>query len=227
MTSPWCARGSSTTCGPKRVLTWLPPGESPAAGRPGLDGAEHSSRRLLNELAAGSTTAADALRLLYDEQAAEWSEWCASQPDYVVPLEDGLRRGVRRPVGRALEVSAGTGQATRLLARAFPWLVATDASAHMVARLRGVVPVEVPCLIARSDALPFAPSSFDLVVGLNAVPDLAEFRRVLRPLGMVLWVSSFGDETPLYVTPEQLASEWGSKATAAAAAHGNWLVLER
>lgn len=96
-----------------------------------------------------------------------------------------------------LEVAAGTGAATRALARALPAgarLVATDLNQPMLDRAAAsgtARPVE--WLQADALALPFAAASFDLVVcqfGVMFFPDcrraMAEARRVLRPGGALL-----------------------------------------
>ena len=101
------------------------------------------------------------------------------------------------PVGRALEVGAGTGYFSLNLAQlgliAEP--VATDISPAMLERLAqsarrlGLAVETTRCDAA---ALPFADASFELVLGhavLHHLPDvegaLREFRRVLRPDGRV------------------------------------------
>jgi hypothetical protein len=77
--------------------------------------------------------------------------------------------------------------------------------------------------------LPFADASVDLVVGLNAVPDAASFARVLRRDGAVLWASSFGEDTPLYVAPEAFLASFGDgwSGVAGRAGHGDWVLVRR
>lgn len=97
-----------------------------------------------------------------------------------------------------LELAAGTGAATRALARTLPAgarLVATDLNQPMLDRAaRSGTARPVEWRQADALALPFAAASFDLVVcqfGVMFFPDcrraLAEARRVLRPGGTLLF----------------------------------------
>ncbi|MFL5302387.1 MAG: class I SAM-dependent methyltransferase, partial [Anaeromyxobacteraceae bacterium] len=99
---------------------------------------------------------------------------------------------------QVLEVAAGTGAATRALARALPpgaRLVATDLSQPMLDRARAVGAAR-PVEWHQADAmtLPFGDASFDAVAcqfGVMFFPDVrrafAEARRVLRPGGALLF----------------------------------------
>jgi ubiquinone/menaquinone biosynthesis C-methylase UbiE len=99
--------------------------------------------------------------------------------------------------GRGLEIGAGTGYFTLNLLRAgvLREAVASDISPGMLGSLsesaRGLG-LEVETEVCDAAALPFDDGSFDLVFGhavLHHLPDLTgafrEFRRVLRPGGMV------------------------------------------
>jgi ubiquinone/menaquinone biosynthesis C-methylase UbiE len=125
---------------------------------------------------------------------------------------------------RVLEVGAGTGEASPVVRARFPQVVVTDVSWPM---LRQVDPA-FPRVVADVRRLPLATGSVDLLVGLNAVPGAAEFRRVLSPTGRLVWCTSFGPHTPLYVDPEELARhlgpEWHGVARRAAA--GDWCLLQ-
>ena len=112
------------------------------------------------------------------------------------------------PVGRALEIGAGTGYFIINLARAglVEEAVATDISPGMLDVLSASaasVGVSVETVACEASELPFDDASFDLVVGhavLHHLPDLdaafREFRRVLRPGGVVAFCgepSYYGD----------------------------------
>ena len=119
--------------------------------------------------------------------------------------------------GDALEIGSGTGYfSLNLLAGGMiRSATCTDISAGMLAALRanaerlglGVETVETD-----AERLPFADESFDLVFGhavLHHIPDLsaatAEFLRVLRPGGMVVFCgepSAYGDR--LAVLPKRI-----------------------
>jgi ubiquinone/menaquinone biosynthesis C-methylase UbiE len=109
---------------------------------------------------------------------------------------------------RGLEIGAGTGYFTLNLLRAgvLGSAVASDISPGMLSALSASASelgVAVETVACEAAALPFEEESFDLVFGhavLHHLPDLAgafrEFRRVLRPGGMVAFCgepSRYGD----------------------------------
>jgi ubiquinone/menaquinone biosynthesis C-methylase UbiE len=110
--------------------------------------------------------------------------------------------------GRALEIGAGTGYFTLNLLRAgvVGEAVATDISPGMLSTLErsaDELGLRVETAACEAAELPFEENSFDLVFGhavLHHLPDLprafAEFRRVLRPGGVVAFCgepSHYGD----------------------------------
>jgi SAM-dependent methyltransferase len=136
-----------------------------------------------------------------------------------------LRKALGHEPGRyerALEIGAGTGYFTLNLLRAgvVGEAVATDISPGMLDRLeRSAAELGVAVETAACEAaeLPFEDDSFDLVFGhavLHHLPDLpaafAEFRRVLRPGGVVAFCgepSHYGDRI----------AEWPKRGAIAAA----------
>ncbi|MBC7772668.1 MAG: methyltransferase domain-containing protein [Pyrinomonadaceae bacterium] len=109
--------------------------------------------------------------------------------------QDIVKRLRLRPDERVLELAAGTGIVTRLLARALPpgaTLTATDLKEPMLAVARTVVPTDSRVSFKETDAcaLPFENASFDAIAcqfGLMFFPDkllaMREARRVLVPGG--------------------------------------------
>jgi SAM-dependent methyltransferase len=112
------------------------------------------------------------------------------------------------PFADALEIGSGTGYFSLNLVQlgAIDHLVATDISAGMLSTLAttaGRLGIAVDTKVTDAERLPFDDESFDLVFGhavLHHVPDLntalAEFRRVLRPGGALVFCgepSRYGD----------------------------------
>jgi SAM-dependent methyltransferase len=124
--------------------------------------------------------------------------------NHLVPLifepyaEDLARRVVALKPSRVLETAAGTGVATRAMARALPFnveLVATDLNPPMLERAAAVGTLRpVHWQPADAGRLPFEDARFDVVVcqfGAMFFPDksgaFAEARRVLGRGGMLLF----------------------------------------
>jgi len=127
----------------------------------------------------GSATAFEDLVDVYD----------AARPRYPRALYDALPD----LAGDVLELGAGTGIATRELVARAGRLVSTDLGPRMLGRLHERSP-QVPVAVCRSEALPFADASFDVVCGAQMwhwvdVPAAApEVLRVLRPGGaLAVW----------------------------------------
>jgi len=110
--------------------------------------------------------------------------------------------------GDALEIGSGTGYFSLNLVQlgVIEHLTATDISPGMLKRLAATAAalgLDVETVATEAEALPFDDASFDLVFGhavLHHIPDLdrafAEFRRVLRPGGVIAFAgepSRYGD----------------------------------
>jgi SAM-dependent methyltransferase len=110
-----------------------------------------------------------------------------------------------------LDLAAGTGKLTRLLARRFARVVAVEPDAAMRAKLEVLVP-EAETFAGTAEAIPLPTSSIEAVFVAEAfhwfdgVRALAEFARVLRPRGILvlLWNDWTSDlEPPLPDEAEQ------------------------
>ena len=113
-----------------------------------------------------------------------------------------------RTFGDGLEIGSGTGYFSLNLLQLgiLGRLTATDISPGMLERLSGTAEalgLEVETVATEAERLPFEDESFDIVFGhavLHHIPDLelafAEFRRVLRPGGVIAFAgepSRYGD----------------------------------
>jgi SAM-dependent methyltransferase len=106
-------------------------------------------------------------------------------PDAVAWLVDALQIGADTTL---VDLAAGTGKLTRLLAPTGAWIAAVEPVDEMRALLRHTLP-EAAALAATAEALPFAPASVDAVTvaqafhWFDATTAFAELARVLRPGG--------------------------------------------
>lgn len=109
-----------------------------------------------------------------------------------------------RPGRRVLDLAAGTGKLTALLAPAGADLVAAEPVAGMRRRLRQVLP-GVPAVAAVAEALPFADASLDAVTVAQAFhwfdgpAAMAELARVVRPGGRMAAVWNARDRSEDWV----------------------------
>jgi SAM-dependent methyltransferase len=210
------------------ALHWHSPTHLPTAPPPDLHAATHRSRMALERVLRNphDEAAWDQLFEYYDESAEGWDDWTDAQPWYVAPVEAGLSHA--KPADLAVEVSCGSGQATALLDAYSPLVIATDTSLHMLAEAPHSLPhTRYASVDVRR--MPLHTGTVPLLVGLNAIPHTAEFARVLAPAGQLLWCTSFGAGTPLYVDPERFLELFGTgwSGEAGRAGHGEWLLLTR
>ena len=163
----------------------------------------------------------------FDELAGEWHT--RGSPQRTAVVRDALLRGldpIHSPVGIAVEVGSGIGTYSHLLAERFPRVLAIDLSLAMLK----LAPVG-PALRVQADGarLPVGDSSAAAVVLINAFVFPAEVERVLSPEGALVWVNSSGEQTPIYLSVDDLVAglpgEW--TGTSSRAGDGHWCVLRR
>jgi ubiquinone/menaquinone biosynthesis C-methylase UbiE len=125
-----------------------------------------------------------------------------------------------RPMGRGLEIGAGTGYFSLNLLKQgiLSDVTCTDVSAGMLETLAASAErlhLDVETAVCDAENLPFESNSFDVVFGhavLHHIPDLerafSEFRRVLKPGGLVAFCgepSRTGDRLAAYPKRAALA----------------------
>jgi SAM-dependent methyltransferase len=147
------------------------------------------------------------LRGQFDRLASGWEARVG--PEGLLPLGAALDR-LPAPPGRVLDLGTGTGKGARFVARRFPEaeVVGVDLSPEMIAEAERLLPDELASRVrfevADGAKVPAEDGAFDLVLLLNMIPFFEELARVTAPGGRLVFASSFGSETPIYVAPETL-----------------------
>jgi SAM-dependent methyltransferase len=145
-----------------------------------------------------------------------------------------------RPMGRGLEIGAGTGYFSLNLLKQgiLTEVTCTDVSPGMLEALSASaerLDLDVETVVCEAEQLPFPNNSFDVVFGhavLHHIPDLPqafrEFRRVLKPGGLVAFCgepSRTGDKLAAYPKRAALAMAPLWRTAIGARRHvgdGNW-----
>lgn len=137
-------------------------------------------------------------------------------PGHLAAYEAALEH-VEPPPRRALDLGTGTGAGAVAIARRFPEaeVVGLDLARGMLEEARRKLPPELGDRVrfqqGDAAALPFPDASVGLVGLANMIPFFDELARVVEPGGSVVFGFSSGPETPIYVAPEVLRAELGSR----------------
>ncbi|MFG2903780.1 class I SAM-dependent methyltransferase [Kitasatospora sp. NPDC048286] len=144
------------------------------------------------------------------------AEYDRGRPGYPEELFDELERFWGRGLkgARVLDVGAGTGIATRLLAARGADVVAVEPSAGMAAQFQAVSP-QLPLVRGGGDDLPFHDHCADLITYAQAFHwtqpgrSVPEAVRVLRPGGaLAAWWNLFDETVPwVRARDERLSAE--------------------
>ena len=199
-----------------------------APDKPELAGPDHPIRQVTRQIAfapdAWTRERAAKVMELFDGLAPEWhTRQTAGRLD---SLRDALARGQVPEAGFCVEIGSGTGAGTRYLTERFESVVALDLSMEMLKR----APVDRGQRVQADAAdMPIPSGTAQVIVLVNAFLFPSEIARVLAPEGVVVWVSSLGDRTPIYLSAQDVATalpgEW--TGCAAVAGWGSWCVLGR
>lgn len=159
----------------------------------------------------------------FDERAADWA---AQRSDRAEVLDDALDRGAPELLGPVVELGAGTGAGTRVLAERVDHVVAGDLAAGMLARLSPELADRVQL---DASALPLADRSVGTLVCVNMLLFADEVARVLAPGGALVWVNAIGERTPIHLSAHAVAAALGDgfQVTASRCRWGTWAVARR
>ncbi len=139
---------------------------------------------------------------LFVELAPAWHT--RSGESRLAPTRDALARGGVGSGGTALEIGSGTGIHTPLLLDTFDFVVSLD----IVHEMLDLSPrVDRNDLVeADAGSLPIESGAVDAIVCVNAFLFPAEYARVLAPKGRIVFVSTSGDQTPIYLPPADVVA---------------------
>jgi len=169
----------------------------------------------------------DEVQGYFDNLAGEWHT--RSSPQRTAVVVDALVRGLDllEPAGGvAVELGSGTGTYSSLLAERFATVLAIDLSHAMLRQ----APIG-PALRVQADGarLPVADGSASAIVLINAFLFPAEVERVLLQDGVLVWVNSSGEFTPIYLSVDDLVAalpgEWTGSWSQAG--EGHWCAIRR
>jgi SAM-dependent methyltransferase len=162
----------------------------------------------------------------FDGVAPEWNNRDVAGRE--VPMLDALDRGVGAAPAAdrrvALELGGGTGLYAESLAGRFDALVTLDISTEMMLRVPKGAALRVQ---GDGSNLPFAAGGIDVLILVNMFLFAPEVDRVLAPDGVLVWVSSRGPETPIYLSASDVDRALpgdGWQGVASAANAGTWSV---
>lgn len=171
-------------------------------------------------------TARHEVSSLFGALADEWAT--RHSPARSAVVADALHRGLPpgRLKGTVIEPGSGLGVYSGMLADRWERAVAIELTPEMLIR----APAEPACrVLADASRLPFAAGGTAAVALINMFLFPAEVERVLSADGVLIWVNSSGENTPIHLMPEEVADalpgEW--EGLAARAGVGLWTVLRR
>ena len=198
-----------------------------APDRPELAGPDHPIRKITQAIAfereGWTPERAAKVAELFDSMAEGWN--ARESITRSEPLLDGLARGAIAS-GLCVEIGSGTGIGPKHLATRFERVIAIDLSMQMLR----FAPTDVGDRVhADAFRLPIASGAADAMVLVNAFLFPAEVDRVLAPDGTLLFVSSIGDRTPIYLAADEveraLPGAW--QGVTADAGWGSWSAFRR
>jgi ubiquinone/menaquinone biosynthesis C-methylase UbiE len=156
------------------------------------------------------------LRTMFDGLAPTWETRIG--PHHLLALDAALANVPPPP--RVLDLGTGTGVVAMSLAECYPEaeVVGIDLSRGMIDEARRKLTPElagrVRFEVGDASALASPDGAFELVVLSNMIPFFDELARVVAPGGTLVLSFSRGAETPIYVSPDRLRRELGTRGFA-------------
>jgi SAM-dependent methyltransferase len=201
-----------------RTLPRIVPAAPGKPVRPEAADSQRRSREIAEDPGVWSGESAREVVRRYTELAPEWDgERGGYRP---VPLADALDRGGPFPAGLCVEVGAGTGLLTPLLAAVWRRVVSLDLTPEMMRRSRA--PWR---LLADASRLPLPDGVAHSVVLADVPLFAAEVVRVLAPGGVVVWSNALGSDAPHHVPVDTVLAaldDVGGRRFAALTAEAGW-----
>jgi SAM-dependent methyltransferase len=197
------------------------------AGRPSWGDAARPMRELTRAIAmerdAWTRERAAQIASFFDSQASSWRD--RDVPERHDALVDALARGGPFPSGWCVEVGSGTGNATADLQKTFADVVSLDLSRAMLQ----LASFKAHQIQSDAAALPLRTGSTAVAALVNMFLFPTEIARILVDDGVLLWVSTNGEETPIYLPPADalraLPGTWAGVSSQAG--WGTWLAARR
>lgn len=209
----------------------MPPRDIPGHEPSGIGNSSHPMRIMTRRIAGlepGSwdREAKALVTRTFDTLAPEWHT--RTSPERTAIVDDALTRGLDPLLGGSglgVEVGSGIGTYTSLLESRFDVVLAAELSWQMLAR----TPEFGRRVRADGGRLPVRDGAADAVVLINAFLFPAEVDRVLRVGGVLLWVNSSGNQTPIYLSTADVVSAlpFPVRGVESRAGAGTWCALVR
>lgn len=188
----------------------------------------HPMREVASQVAhnshAWNSEKSQTVRELFDGLSGDWDSRASEERQ--LALRDALERGGLKRGGTCIEIGCGTCWNTPLLAQMFDQVVSVDLSREMLrsskGRSRRLIEGDASCL-------PFRDGIGDVLVVVNMFLFPEEYKRIMSPSGKLVFVSTNGSDTPIYLAPSDVLSVLGEdwEATTSEAGSGIWTVLWR
>lgn len=168
---------------------------------------------------------------LFNSLAPEWHT--RESGDRAAIVEDALRRGldILRDATAGipdvvLELGSGLGTYSDLLTQRFDIAIAAELSEKMQHLAHSTAAVQI---LADGSQVPLGDASLGAIVLINCFLFPAEVDRTLAPGGVLVWVNSSGESTPIHLSTQEVVSALPFEVIGfeARAGIGTWCALHR